>query len=110
MPLLDHFHPPLFGARRWESIYAFWATAVAARLNLNVLPPGHFAEVEAHVGCRIEVDVRTFDRDYLSREEAESETSSSVITLWALHSSRTASSLRRGLSPSPTHLTVPPDE
>ncbi len=84
MPLLDHFHPPIFGARSWESIHAFWAAEIAARLNLNTLPSGYFAEVQTHVGRRIEVDIGTFDRDFLSREELKSEeSSSSVATLTA---------------------------
>ncbi len=60
MPLLDHFRPPLSLARRWESFHSWWAVAIADALNDDLLPADHFAEVQVHVGGRVEVDVATF--------------------------------------------------
>jgi hypothetical protein len=62
MPLLDHFHPPLYPTRRWESFHGQWASSIATALN-RVLPAQYFAEIQLHVGSRVEVDVGTFDRD-----------------------------------------------
>lgn len=62
MPLLDHFHPPLYPARRWESFHAQWAATIAERLN-GSLPADYFAEIQSHVGSRVEVDVGTFHAD-----------------------------------------------
>ena len=39
MPLLDHFHPPLHGPRRWEGFHHAWATVIAQCLNQEILPP-----------------------------------------------------------------------
>jgi hypothetical protein len=61
MPLLDHFHPPLEGRRHWESFHGLWAAQIAGALNLTLLPPGYFAEVQVHVGSLVEVDVATFE-------------------------------------------------
>jgi hypothetical protein len=61
MPLLDHFHPPLFPRRRWESFHTNWAGAIADALNEDLLPEGYFAEEHAHLGPRLEIDVSTFD-------------------------------------------------
>src|SRR4051794_30135558 len=61
MPLLDHFHPPLSVRRHWESFYSFWACAVADSLNAGRLPADFFAEIQIHVGSRVEVDVGTFN-------------------------------------------------
>jgi hypothetical protein len=61
MPLLDHFHPPLFPERRWESFHAIWATAIVARLNEAVLPSAYYAETQVHIGGRVEVDVATLE-------------------------------------------------
>jgi hypothetical protein len=83
MPLFDHFHTRLFEARSWASILALWAGEMVARLNLNELPTGYFAEVQAHVGRRIEVDAGTFDRNWLMREESGPENSSSAIATLA---------------------------
>lgn len=44
MPLLDHFHPPLHGPRRWEGFLGSWATMIARQLNLGLLPKACFAE------------------------------------------------------------------
>jgi hypothetical protein len=60
MPLLDHFHPPLHGPRRWEGFYHAWATFIAAQLNRD-LPPDYFAESEISVGPEFEVDVATME-------------------------------------------------
>jgi hypothetical protein len=60
MPLLDHFHAPLFPTRRWESFHARWASAISDALNANLLPKEYFAEIQSHVGSRVEVDVATF--------------------------------------------------
>ena len=60
MQLLDHFHPPLSMVRHWESFHARWAAAIADVLNDALLPMEYFAEVQVHVGSRVEVDVGTF--------------------------------------------------
>lgn len=60
MQLLDHFHPPLSLVRHWESFHARWAAAIADVLNDELLPTEYFAEVQVHVGSRVEVDVGTF--------------------------------------------------
>ena len=59
MPLLDHFHPPLFGRHHWESFHGQWAAAISDGLN-QTLPADYFAEFQLTVGSRIEVDVATF--------------------------------------------------
>lgn len=65
MPLLDHFHPPLFGTRHWEAFHGRWANAIADALNAT-LPDDYFAEAQVHAGPRIEVDVATFEGDSTS--------------------------------------------
>jgi Protein of unknown function (DUF4058) len=60
MPLLDHFHPPLHGPRRWEGFHHAWATVIAQHLN-EALPPGYFAEPEISVGPELEIDVATLE-------------------------------------------------
>jgi hypothetical protein len=62
MPLLDHFHPPLYPARSWESIQALWAGEIVATLNERVPPQGYYAETQVHIGSRVEVDVATLER------------------------------------------------
>ena len=63
MPLLDHFHPPLHGPRRWEGFHHAWATFLAQQLNQETLPPGYFAELEISVGPELEVDVAALELD-----------------------------------------------
>jgi hypothetical protein len=57
MPLLDHFHPPLHGPRRWEGLHHAWATYIATQLNQQTLPAGYFAESEISLGPEMERDV-----------------------------------------------------
>ena len=61
MPLLDHFHPPLHGPRRWEGFHHAWATFIAQQLNQETLPAGYFAESEISVGPELEVDVAALE-------------------------------------------------
>jgi hypothetical protein len=62
MPLLDHFHPPLSVERHWESFHAFWAGTIASVLNDGRLPSSFYAEIQTHVGPRVEIDVATLDQ------------------------------------------------
>lgn len=61
--LRDHFQPPLSEKRHWESFHAFWAGAIAEAMNRGLLPSDYFAEVQVHVGSRVEVDIATFETD-----------------------------------------------
>ena len=56
MPLLDYFHPPLHGPRRWEGFYHAWAASIARQLNEDVLPADYFAEPEISIGPELEID------------------------------------------------------
>src|SRR4051812_23625646 len=59
MPLLDHFQPPLFPLRRWQSFHGYWAAAIGEGLNA-LLPPRYYAEIQTHTGTDIEADVAEF--------------------------------------------------
>jgi hypothetical protein len=61
MPLLDHFHPPLHGPRRWEGFHHSWAAFIAQQLNQEALPPEYFAESEISLGPELEIDVATME-------------------------------------------------
>jgi hypothetical protein len=61
MPLLDHFHPPLHGPRRWEGFHHAWSTFIAQQLNQETLPPDYFAESEISLGPELEIDVATVE-------------------------------------------------
>jgi hypothetical protein len=61
MPLLDHFHPPLHGPRRWEGFHHSWAAFIAQQLNQGPLPPDYYAESEISVGPELEIDVAALE-------------------------------------------------
>jgi hypothetical protein len=56
MPLLDHFHEPLWPRRQWHSFHSVWSTFIAADLNKR-LPEGYIAD--PNVQFNIEIDVAT---------------------------------------------------
>jgi hypothetical protein len=66
MPLLDHFHPPLHGPRRWEGFHHSWAAFIAQQLNQECLPAGYFAESEISLGPELEIDVAAREHDEVS--------------------------------------------
>jgi len=76
MPLLDHFHPPLHGPRRWEGFHHAWATFIAQQLNQETLPPDYYAESEISIGPELEIDVATMEQ---SRRDEESKAGGTTV-------------------------------
>jgi hypothetical protein len=62
MPLLDHFHGPLYPTHRWESLHARWAVSISDSLN-DTLPSRFFAETQVHLGARVEANVVEFEQN-----------------------------------------------
>lgn len=60
MPLLDHFHEPVYPRHDWPSFHARWAGAILDALN-RVLPNRYLAEMHIRVGTRIEADIAEFE-------------------------------------------------
>ncbi len=71
MPLLDHFQPPLYPQRSWESFHSRWANSIADALNL-LLPGRYFSEVQIHLGSQVEADVAEFEEVRTAPEENRS--------------------------------------
>jgi hypothetical protein len=83
MPLLDHFHPPLFGKRHWESFHSAWAAYLAEDLNRR-LPEHYFAEEFPHAGAAVvEIDVGTFEDAVGSADADGSATATLPSKTWA---------------------------
>jgi hypothetical protein len=83
MPLLDHFHAPLFPKRHWESFHSRWAGAISDALNATLLPKDYFAEIQSHVGSRVEIDVVTFHDDSADDRDEHHPAEGGVATLRA---------------------------
>ncbi len=60
MPLLDHFRPPIYPGRPWESFHARWANSIADELQ-RILPPRYVSEIQIHLGSQVEADVVEFE-------------------------------------------------
>jgi hypothetical protein len=69
MPLLDHFHPPLFPHRSWESFHSFWITQLAGNFNTRPNRYGFLAEANVHIGITVTADVAAFQEDAPSGEQ-----------------------------------------
>ena len=59
MPLLDHFHLPLYPQRNWRSIQVMWAATITNRLN-QVLPQ-HFV-AGTYTNRDVEIDTPTLEQ------------------------------------------------
>jgi hypothetical protein len=59
MPLMDHFHPPLYPHHHSESFHSNWATRIADGIAA-VLPPEFQVEEHTHAGVGFEIDVAAF--------------------------------------------------
>jgi hypothetical protein len=85
VPLLDHFHPPLHGPRRWEGFHHAWATVIAQQLNDRILPSDYFAEPEISLGPEMEIDVATLKLKY-----SEPARTQSAVPVWTPPRARAA--------------------
>lgn len=56
MPLLDHFHPPLYPHHHWESFHSNWATRIADGIA-GLLPADFQVEEHTHAGVGFDIDV-----------------------------------------------------
>jgi hypothetical protein len=63
MPLLDHFHPPLFPPRSWESFHLSWADHLSGHFNMRPNRYGFLAEANVHIGITVAADVAAFEQD-----------------------------------------------
>ncbi len=61
MPLLDHFHGPVYPRHQWVSFHAVWAGAIMEMLNRLLPPQRYLAEMQVNVGTQIEADVAEFE-------------------------------------------------
>jgi hypothetical protein len=61
MPLLDHFHEPLYPKHSWQSFHARWAVAIMDALNRYLPAPRYLAEVQVRAGTQVEADVAEFE-------------------------------------------------
>ena len=50
MPLLDHFHEPVYPRHSWESFHAVWAGELLDALNRLLPPDRYLAEMHVRVG------------------------------------------------------------
>ncbi len=57
MPLLNHFQPPISQRRSWEGFHGLWAATLVETLNEDVLGDEFYADMQVHIGSRVEVDV-----------------------------------------------------
>jgi hypothetical protein len=77
MPILDHFHAPLYPTHTWESFHMRWATVIADTLDRQ-LPQGYFAEVHTHLGPQVSADIAEFAR---TAEETPSDGNGSPVAV-----------------------------
>jgi hypothetical protein len=76
MALRDHFHPPLFPTRPWESFHTRWADSIGDYLN-GILPPRYVSDIYTHLGTQVAADVAEFEKP---PEESEEPTNGPVGT------------------------------
>jgi hypothetical protein len=69
MPLRDHFHPPLTDQTTWEPLHGGWPMVIVQQLN-SMLPRNFVAAPRVHLGSLAEIDVATFEHDWLAPDFA----------------------------------------
>lgn len=98
MPLLDHFHPPLFPRRHWESFHVTWAGAIADTLNEDLLPEGYFAEEHKHFPNKYETRVSEENARLVAAVELVSPANKDRETHRAAFANKCAGYLAQGIS------------
>jgi hypothetical protein len=80
MPLLDHFHLPLFPRRSWESFHTSWIDHLSGHFNMRPNRYGFLAECNVHIGITVAADVAAFEEDTPSGERSNGAVATEV---WA---------------------------
>jgi hypothetical protein len=83
MPLLDHFHAPVYPGRRWESFHSRWANSIADYLNRYLPEPRYFSEIQLHLGATVVADVAEFENRFLSEVGANGPGGGVAVQTWA---------------------------
>jgi hypothetical protein len=83
MPLLDHFHPPLYPRRPWESFHATWSVCLTEALNQRWLPEGYYADVQTHASALVEIDVATYQNGQPPAKEQNAANVAVASPVWA---------------------------
>lgn len=63
VPLLDHFHAPVYPRHAWQSFHQSWCTMILAELNKH-LPARYFGQVDINLGQKVKADVAEFDDSF----------------------------------------------
>ena len=84
MPLLDHFHPPLYPHHHWESFHSNWATRLADAITER-LPKEFQVEEHSHAGPNLEIDIATYEQtaDALAAPRNGPGTDTQTLASWA---------------------------
>jgi hypothetical protein len=61
MPLLDHFHAPLYPLFHWESFHSHWASILTNQLNVGILPREYVAAPHVKIGTEVEIELGTLE-------------------------------------------------
>jgi hypothetical protein len=82
VPILDHFHPPLYPTHSWESFPMRWAGVIADSLD-RTLPPRYFAEVHTHLGTQVSSDVAEFQHTVDLHQAGDGVSGGVAVQTWA---------------------------
>jgi hypothetical protein len=82
MPILDHFHPPLYPMHSWESFHMRWAAVIADTLDRQ-LPRRFFAEVHTHLGTEVSADVAECEQTAEQRSDGDGAAGGVAVQTWA---------------------------
>jgi hypothetical protein len=84
MPLLDHFHEPVFSTYPWESFHGLWAGEIVGWLNKR-LSRRYIATMNAHLGPEIAADVAEFELDPSPEDDLPNGSSNGgvAVEIWA---------------------------
>ncbi|HTU90542.1 MAG TPA: DUF4058 family protein [Gemmataceae bacterium] len=61
MPLLDHFHKPIYPLHSWTTLHSRWAGTLMDALNALLPASRYLVEVTVSVGPHIEADIAEFE-------------------------------------------------
>lgn len=93
MPLLDHFHPPIFEDFPPDTLHSSWASEIARRLNTHWLRQPFRALEHTHSGSPLEIDVAVQEREGGARIREGNGPVATLPAIWAPPVARAAAPL-----------------
>jgi Protein of unknown function (DUF4058) len=83
MPLLDHFHEPIYPTNGWQTFQMLWSVTLFEQLTRLLPPPRFLTQLDVSLGTRVEADVAEYEMGPPDEAGTNGAPGSVAVQAWA---------------------------